>query len=61
MERDNVIDYRLNEGNNNRRIRRNNKIRRYPNHNQENYSEETSDTAHRELGGDGSTSTCGTG
>ena len=53
VERDNIIDYRFHEVSNTRIIRNNNKIRRDPNHNQENVSEEERATTHSKLGGYG--------
>ena len=61
MDRDNIIDYRLNEGNNNRIIRNNNKRRRDHNHNQENYLIEASATTIIKLGGGVITTTGGNG
>ena len=61
VERDNIIDYILNEGNNTG-IRRNNiKIRRDPNHDHENDFSEASVTTRIKLGGDGSKTNGGTG
>ena len=61
MERDNIIDYILNEGNKTRRRRNNNRRRRYPNHNKKNDLSEASATTRSKLGGDRSTTTGGTG
>ena len=60
VERVNIIDYRLNEGNNNIRGRRNNKRRRNYINNQENNSEEESATFGSEFGGERITMTSGT-
>ena len=61
MERANLIDHILNEGNKTIRISNNNGILIYPDHNQGNDLSEASDTTRRELCGYGITKTGGTG
>ena len=61
LERANIIDYIFNDVNKNLIRRNNNKIRRDPNHNQENDLSEASAATRSELGGYLSTTTSGTG
>ena len=61
VEKSNIVGYRLNNDNNIRIRRNDNKRRRDPNHNQENYLEEAIATNQSKLGGYGSTITGGTG